>query len=92
MKGLSETLLCSRSSPCINLFFYNFYTVSVSSEASTSCAVGMESAAPILDTAMADAFAHLFSVFCIGRFSIIDAIKYPVKVSPAAVVSTADEG
>ena len=41
------------------------------------------------ETAMADAFAAISSPSCTGIPSIMEEIKYPVKVSPAAVVSTA---
>jgi len=49
----------------------------------------MDAVAPGLETAIADAFAASSSPSCTGSPSIIEEIKYPVNVSPAAVVSTA---
>ena len=56
---------------------------------STSFFRGMDAVAPGRETAMADALAASSSPSCTGIPSIIEEIKYPVKVSPAAVVSTA---
>ncbi len=50
---------------------------------------GMDAVAPGRETAMADALAASSSPSCTGIPSMIEEIKYPVKVSPAAVVSTA---
>ena len=59
---------------------------------STSARNGIDGAAPGLDTAIAEAFAARSSTFSIGSPAMTPAIKYPVKVSPAAVVSTAFTG
>ena len=61
-------------------------------QARTSSLRGMEAEAPARVTAMADAFAA--SSMAASAVSPLEtaAIKYPVKVSPAAVVSTAFTG
>ncbi len=58
----------------------------------TSSREGIEGEAPFLVTVIEDAFALIFRISGIGIFSKMPEIKYPVKVSPAAVVSTAFTG
>ena len=53
---------------------------------STSSASGMESAAPCLCTLIAEAFAARSIQTGIGIPDMIEAKKYPVNVSPAAVI------
>ena len=55
----------------------------------TSSALGMDGVAPGLETAMEEAFAAILSASWMDLPSITAAMKYPVNVSPAAVVSTA---
>ena len=55
----------------------------------TSRFIGMDAVAPGRETAIADAFAAISSPSLTGIPSMIEEIKYPVNVSPAAVVSTA---
>ena len=50
---------------------------------------GIEFAAPFLDTDIAAAILAVLSISFISSLLLIPAIKYPVNVSPAAVVSTA---
>lgn len=57
-----------------------------------SASSGMEGAAPLLDTVIEEALAHRSKFSPIGSPSRSPAMKYPVKVSPAAVVSTALTG
>ena len=56
---------------------------------STSSRRGMDAVAPGLETAMAEAFAAISSPSGTGIPPIREERKYPVNVSPAAVVSTA---
>ena len=55
----------------------------------TSSAVGTEGAAPVRETARADAAEASCSAVCTDFPALTAARKYPQKVSPAAVVSTA---
>ena len=52
-------------------------------------AVGTEGAAPVRETARADAAEASCSAVCTDFPALTAARKYPQKVSPAAVVSTA---
>jgi len=53
-----------------------------------SFAHGIDAAAPFLDTAIEEAFAASKSASLGDSFFCIPVKKYPVKVSPAPVVST----
>ena len=58
----------------------------------TSFRQGMEGTAPGRETAMEEALALIFSAWGMSMPSAKPARKKPVKVSPAAVVSTAFTG
>ena len=60
--------------------------------AATSLRQGIEGTAPARLTAIAEALALICRISGIGIPSVNPARKYPVKVSPAAVVSTASPG
>ena len=53
----------------------------------TSSIAGIEGVAPGLETAMEEALAAILRASCTLLPSITAAMKYPVNVSPAAVVS-----
>ena len=55
----------------------------------TSSRYGIDPTAPGLVTAIDDALALILSISGISILFMSPARKYPVKVSPAAVVSTA---
>lgn len=62
--------------------------LTVLAKASTCAAVGIDRAAPLVDTANEDAIEALCNDNWGDCCAIMTAKKYPVKVFPAAVVST----
>lgn len=67
----------------LNSIYFNIFRAS-----STSTGVGMEDEAPFLETARDDAADALFRHSGMPRPEERELRKYPVNVSPAAVVST----
>ena len=73
----------------IQAFIIRYRANHIFNASSTSFLNGIDCTAPFLVTAIDEAFALILSTSGIAMPSIIPARKYPVNVSPAAVVSTA---